>query len=85
MDKNEKEKLIKALYNGQVTVTFQKVNSDEIRVMPCTLNPLILEANNVKPTIKNQGSDSDQIAAWALDKEAWRSFIADTVLGWEVL
>ena len=85
MDKNEKQELITALKNGTVQVTFQKVNSDEIRVMPCTLNPLILEANNVKPVIKNQGSDSDQIAAWALDKEAWRSFIADTVIGWEVL
>ena len=53
--------------------------------MPCTLNPLILEANNVKPSINNVGSDSDQIPAWSLDKEAWRSFIADTVLGWEVL
>lgn len=85
MDKNEKQELIKALMNGTVTVTFQKVNSDEIRVMPCTLNPLVLEAHNVKPTVKGIGSDSDVIAAWALDKEAWRSFIADTVLGWEVL
>lgn len=85
MDKNEKQELIKALLNGTVTVTFQKVNSDEIRVMPCTLNPLVLEAHNVKPTVKGISSNSDVIAAWALDKEAWRSFIADTVLGWEVL
>jgi len=85
MDKNEKEKLIKALYNGTVTVTFQKVNSDEIRVMPCTLNPLVLEAHNVKPTIGSVGSDSDVLPAWALDKEQWRSFRLDTVLGWEVL
>jgi hypothetical protein len=85
MDRNEKQELIKALLNGTVTVTFQKVNSDEIRVMPCTLNPLVLEAHNVKPTVKGISSNSDVIAAWALDKEAWRSFIADTVLGWEVL
>ena len=85
MDKNEKEKLMTALKNGQVQVTFQKVNSDEIRVMPCTLNPLILEANNVKMGIGNITSDSDHFAAWALDKEAWRSFRLDTVLGWEVL
>ena len=85
MDKTEKEKLITALKNGTVQVTFKKVGSEEIRVMPCTLNPLILEANNVKPSINKVGSDSDQIPAWSLDKEAWRSFIADTVLGWEVL
>ena len=85
MDKNEKQELIKALMNGTVTVTFQKVNSDEIRVMPCTLNPLVLEAHNISPTIKKINANSDVIAAWALDKAAWRSFIADTVLGWEVL
>lgn len=85
MDKTEKEKLMTALKNGQVQVTFQKVNSDEIRVMPCTLNPLILEANNVKMGIGNITADSDHFAAWALDKEAWRSFRLDTVLGWEVL
>lgn len=85
MDKNEKKELIEALKKGTVQVTFQKVDSGEIRVMPCTLNPLVLEAHNVKPTIGNIGAESEQIAAWALDKEAWRSFIADTVLGWEVL
>jgi hypothetical protein len=85
MDKNEKQELITALKNGTVQVTFQKVNSDEIRVMPCTLNPIVLEAHNVKPTIGGITSDSDQIPAWSIDKQAWRSFIADTVLGWEVL
>lgn len=85
MDRNEKQELITALKNGTVQVTFKKVNSEEIRVMPCTLNPLVLEANNVKPTIGGVGSDSDVIPAWSLDKQAWRSFITDTVLGWEVL
>lgn len=85
MDKNEKANLIAALQKGQVTVTFQKVDSDEIRVMPCTLNRTILEANEVATKISKINPDSDQIVAWALDKNAWRSFIADTVLGWEVL
>ena len=53
--------------------------------MPCTLNPVVLEANGVKTKIGNINPDSDVIAAWALDKEAWRSFISDTVVGWEVL
>ena len=85
MDKNEKEKLMTALKKGTVQVTFQKINSDEIRVMPCTLNPLVLEAHNVKMGIGNITGESDHFAAWALDKEAWRSFRLDTVLGWEVL
>jgi hypothetical protein len=85
MDKNETAELIKALQKGQVTVTFQKVNSDEIRVMPCTLNPTVLEANGVKPAIDNIGSESDNLPAWSLDKNAWRSFRKDTVISWEVL
>jgi len=85
MDRNEKRALIDALKKGTVQVTFQKINSGEIRVMPCTLNPLVLEANNVKPSINNVTDDSDHLPAWALDKEAWRSFRLDTVLGWEVL
>jgi len=85
MNRNEKQKLIQTLLRGTVTVTFQKVNDGSIRVMPCTLNPIVLEANGVKPTIKSVNPDSDSIACWALDKEAWRSFIFDTVVGWEVL
>ena len=85
MDRNEKSKLIEALKRGTVTVTYEKVNDGGIRVMPCTLNPVVLEANGVKTKIGNINPDSDVIAAWALDKEAWRSFISDTVVGWEVL
>ena len=85
MNKNEKADLISALKKGTVTVTFQKVNSEEIRVMPCTLNKNVLEANEVRPTIEKVSSDSDNIPVWSLDKDAWRSFRLDTVLGWEVL
>ena len=85
MDKNEKQELIKALKKGTVTVTFRKVNSVEIRVMPCTLNPLVLEANGVTPSINVINPESENIPAWSLDKDAWRSFRADTVMGWEVL
>ena len=84
MDSNERTELLVALKKGTVTVTFQKVNSDEIRVMPCTLNQKVLEANEVNLTIKHINPDSSQIPVWSLDKNAWRSFILDTVLGWEV-
>ena len=85
MDRNETSRLIEALKRGTVTVTFTKINTDEIRVMPCTLNPVVLEANGVKLEIKDISPDTDHIAAWALDKEAWRSFRLSTVTGWEVL
>ena len=85
MQTSEKQQLIEALLKGTVTVTFQKIDSDEIRVMPCTLNPAVLEANGIVSEVKAVKPESDHIATWALDKEAWRSFRTSTVLGWEVL
>ena len=55
MDRNELSRLIEALQQGTVTVTFQKIDSDEIRVMPCTLNPIVLKANGVNTVIEYQG------------------------------
>lgn len=85
MDISEKANLISALKKGAVTVTFQKIDSDEIRVMPCTLNPSVLEANGVSIKVEDQQADSEHIVCWALDKNNWRSFIANTVISWEVL
>mgnify|MGYP003323987243 FL=1 len=83
MDKSELAKLIEALKKGQVTVTFKKVDTGEIRVMPCTLNPLVLEAVGTTQ-VKNVSDTCEHVPCWALDKEAWRSFKVDTVLSWEV-
>jgi len=85
MDKSEKQKLVEALKKGSVTVSFTKVNTGELRVMPCTLNPKVLKANGVSVSIEGQNLDNEQIVAWALDKNAWRSFLAETVVSWEVL
>ncbi len=84
MELNEKQQLLNSLKKGTVTVTFQKVGTGEIRVMPCTLNPLVLEAEGVEATL-DMNPDSDHFACWSLDKSAWRSFRLDTVQGWEVL
>jgi len=85
MDRNETSRLIEALKLGTVTVTFTKINSDEIRVMPCTLNPTVLDAHGVKTVIEGISPDSAHLAVWSLDKDAWRSFRVATVTGWEVL
>ena len=85
MDISEKSKLINALKKGSVTVSFTKLGTGELRVMPCTLNPVVLEANSITTKVETQSPDSDQIVCWALDKNAWRSFNSDTVVGWEVL
>jgi|TARA_B110000483_G_scaffold230143_1_gene294978 hypothetical protein len=85
MDRNETSRLIEALKQGTVTVTFTKINTDEIRVMPCTLNPVVLEAHGQKIVVEAVSAETDHLAAWSLDKEAWRSFRLSTVTGWEVL
>ena len=85
MDRNECARLIEALKKGTVTVTFQKIDSDEVRVMPCTLNKKLLLANDQKTVIESISPDCANLAVWSLDKEAWRSFRVETVLGWEVL
>lgn len=85
MNINEKTKLMEALKKGTVTVTFRKIDTDEIRVMPCTLNEAVLKANDVSIKVNSMTPDSDHFVAWALDKDAWRSFRLSTVEGWEVL
>ena len=85
MERNETSRLIEALKKGTVTVTFQKIDSDEIRVMPCTLNRTHLEAHGIQTNIESISPDCANLAVWSLDKEAWRSFRVETVLGWEVL
>ena len=85
MNIKEKSDLLSALYKGTVTVTFRKIDTGEIRVMPCTLNPTILEANGITTEIKVSATQMEHFPVWALDKLAWRSFRLDTVEGWEVL
>ena len=87
MELSEKQSLLEALRKGTVTVSFRKVNTDELRVMPCTLNTAVLEANGLtnKVELSESSADSEHFAVWALDKNAWRSFRLETVEGWEVL
>mgnify|MGYP003326508304 FL=1 len=85
MNKNETDNLLKALQKGQVTVTFRKIDTGEIRIMPCTLNPSVLEANGQTNKVNYTANEMEAFPVWSLDKNAWRSFRLDTVEGWEVL
>jgi len=85
MNATEQKSLLEALKKGTVTVTFRKIDTGELRVMPCTLNPAVLEANNVKTTINYDAQNMEAFPVWSLDKDAWRAFRLDTVEGWEVL
>ena len=85
MDITEKTNLLKALQNGTVQVVFKKIDTEEIRVMPCTLNVDVLKENNAHGSVANIDPSSEHYAVWALDKNAWRSFRLDTVVSWEII
>ena len=85
MDNNKQAKLLTALQKGTVQVTFRKIDTGEIRVMPCTLNPTVLKANGVTTDINFTPDGMEHFPVWSLDKNAWRAFRLETVEGWEVL
>lgn len=83
METNERTQLLDALYQGKVTVTFKKIGTGEIRVMPCTLNSDLLVENGIDVAIR-MNVESDHFPCFALDKKAWRSFRLETVQEWVI-
>jgi len=79
MNKNIKG-FIAAAKKGKVTVEFNKIDTGELRVMPCTLNSEL--SNHNVPEILEQKEDNDHLVVWALDKNAWRSFRVNTLVQW---
>lgn len=73
------EEFVKAARKGVVTVEFKKIDTGELRVMPCTLDPEKLPS---KTEVKSQNTQSEHVVVWSLDKEAWRSFRVNTVVRW---
>jgi len=76
------EGFTKAAREGVVTVEFTKIDTGELRIMPCTLNRDLSDHN--VPEIIEQKDDSDHLVVWAMDKEAWRSFRTSTVKRWYI-
>lgn len=86
MAPSDMEQMILKLQEGLVEVTFEKINDGGTRVMPCTLNPAILESETGKKvSVDAIDPTSSNIAAWGMDVKAWRSFRVSTVTGWRVL
>ena len=70
--------LYKALKEGVVTVEFTKIDTGELRVMPCTLNQ---EIHKQTLNIKNY-SPNDTMVMYGLDVQAWRDVRVDTIIEW---
>jgi len=71
-------KIIDALKKGVVTIVFEKIDTKEIRTMPCTLND---EIHGQQIKVRNYSS-SDTLLMYALDKKAWRDVRANTIIEW---
>ena len=72
---------LEAAKKGIVTVEFRKIDTNELRVMPCTLNPALSEGNVPEGGVEQRPS-GDNYAVWSIDKKAWRSFRVNTVERW---
>ena len=73
-----------ALKEGVVNIHFRKIDTNELRIMPSTLNRDIAGHSNLTETF-NQDVLSDHQVVWGLDKDAYRSFRVSTVEHWEVI
>lgn len=67
--------LLKTLKENLCVITYEKIDTGEIREMECTLNPALIPNNhNI-----NQQPSSDHILVWCTDRNAWRSFRVSTM------
>tara|TARA_Y100000592_G_C5287944_1_gene229440 strand:- start:212 stop:463 length:252 start_codon:yes stop_codon:yes gene_type:complete len=72
------KKLFDALREGVVTVEFTKIDTGELRVMPCTLNN---DISKQSLDIKNY-TTNDTMVMFGLDVNAWRDVKLDTIQKW---
>ena len=73
--------LIEALKKGIVVITFKKIDTGEIRIMPSTLNRNFIPEST---SIMNISAESETIMVWSLDKNAWRDIRSYTIIEWKV-
>jgi hypothetical protein len=72
--------LVESLKNGVVTIVFEKIDTKELRVMPCTTNKEFADA--LSTSVGKQSHDASTIVMYALDKKAWRDVRVDTIKDW---
>lgn len=92
MEKIEREKLMNALFEGKVIVTFDKLNGEE-RVMTCTLKndllPESFDSNKLREDVTSTPSEESSAigqnqAVWDTTAGGWRSFRWDRLKGYEI-
>jgi WYL domain-containing protein len=80
-----KQKIVEALKEGVVSVTFTKV-SGTVRMMNATLNDEYLPALVKEDTTDapKRVHNDDVCVVWSVDDNGWRSFRWDSLTDWSV-
>jgi hypothetical protein len=73
------ENLLQEMSKGVVTIVFEKIDTGEIRTMPCSTNKELTGKTTV-----NQDPHSDTFVTYALDKNDWRDVRVNTIKDWYV-
>ena len=77
--KEKYEELKQALQSGTRLVTFTKKDGT-VREMRCTLQPdLLPPQKDLEEAIQEKKVNTEALAVWDLDKEAWRAFRIDAI------
>jgi len=73
--------LKEVLHNSEVKVKFFKKDGSE-RDMRCTLRAdLLPEQTDIEEQVQKKTPNPDLLVVWDLDKNAWRSFRLDSIIG----
>lgn len=78
--------IVKELRSNVCEVTFTKVNGDT-RVMPCTLLTEYMPSQTPESVtdIDKHSVNKSVVRAYAIDKQAWRSFRVENVTNFEII
>lgn len=71
------------LFNNVVNVTFIKKDGTE-RSMRCTLRPDLLPPQTDLEEAVSKTPSATSLAVWDLEKEGWRSFRYDSIVGFNI-
>lgn len=82
MTEQEREQVIQQLKDGEVVVTFTKVNGDK-RVMTCTLNENVVPPAKKEEPItqkKVREVNPEVCSVWDVNANGWRAFRWENVI-----
>lgn len=79
-DVEKRDLLLKFLHENIVEVSFTKVDGTH-RDMLCTLKPDLIPESYIDNTESKKQKSLETICVWDLDKEGWRSFRVDSIIG----